>query len=351
MCSWFVCNCRTNIKGISPFVAKVVIKEVEIMKYSEYFGLRSKNQKNLDFVDGLINKDTKLYIDPAQIEIQQGLWFEESSKVVNSFFDTIFSLYKDGNVREAEALLINAHEPNETRLGVSSGIPKGRGSSPEKLIEVFRQILNEKLLEDKLISNYTDLNIFVKDFAEDRMSDLITNIIREKLAEYTVHQSKLHGLPLSDMPIKIGVGWDSGNLVWKDVYQHALTVNGKLLLLVPKTIVVQKYLFTVEEYLSRVVFDWRKRYHIENDTNLVRKKFVKRENKTKSYGPSNKTLIQKEIKDFGLTRKEYAALVSKDNLNLISDFRRINNYALIGTRTNRLNDEQLEAIVERKNRE
>jgi hypothetical protein len=321
------------------------------MKFSEYFGLDGLTQSDFDFLDGLIYKDLPLYIDPAQIEVQEGSWFEESARIVNSFFDTIFSLYREGKIAEADALLINAHEPNETRLGVSRDNPQGRGTSSEKLIEIFHHILDQGLLQDNIITSYNDLNIFVKDFAEDRMSDLVTNILREKLAEYTIEQSEIYGLPLTEEPIEIGVAWDMKNANWKRVNKRALFAEGSLLLLVPKSIVVQKYLYTVEDYLSSVVFSWRKKYHLENDTELVRKKYVKKYKRIISYPPSNELIREKEITGKGLTSKEYAINASRENPDLINTFRRTINHTLRGTRSNRLSDEEITRIVDKRDKE
>jgi len=224
------------------------------MKVSEHYELDGLTQSNLDFLDGLINKDVPLYIDPSQIEVQEGEWFKKSTSILNHFFETIFSLYRDDKVSEAESLLKNAHEPNETKLGVSQDGSRGRGTSPEKLIAIFNHIKTQRLLADEVVTDYSDLCIFVKDFAEDRMSDLVTNILREQLADYTLEQSELHDLELTSEPIDIGVAWDMEKSNWKQVNKRALIQNGSLLLLVPKSIVVQKYLYTVEEFLSKTVF-------------------------------------------------------------------------------------------------
>ncbi|MGM0940370.1 MAG: hypothetical protein ACQEWU_05270 [Bacillota bacterium] len=321
------------------------------MKFSEYFELDGLTQENLDFLDGLTEQDIPLYIDPAQIEVQEGEWFEHSARILNSFFEHILNLYREGNDREAEVLLVNAHEPNETRLGVSRDTPQGRGSSPEKLIEVFRYMREKALLENGLITNYNDLNIFVKDFAEDRMSDLVTNLLRGKLAEYTIEQSTIYGLELTEEPINIGVEWDLENLRWRDVNRRALMIDGELLLLVPKSIVVQKYLFSVGEFLAKTVFQWRKEYHLNNDTDLVRKKYVKKYDKTISYPPSNDLIVEKEITGQGLSRKEYAINTSRENMDLIRGFRRTIDYTLRGLNSNRLSDEKIMEIVEKRRKE
>ncbi|MGE8021523.1 hypothetical protein ACQKOM_21900 [Peribacillus frigoritolerans] len=321
------------------------------MKYSEKFELEDLTQSDLDFLDGLIDKDVPLYIDPSQIEVQEGKWFEGSAAIINSFFDRILNLYREGKDKEAEDLLINAHEPNETKLGVSRGISQGKGTSPEKLIEVFRHVTNQGLLTDDLITNYNDLNIFVKDFAEDRMSDLVTNILREKLAEYTIEQSNTYGLDLTEDPIEIGVAWDMETLNWKQVNKKALLVDGSLLLLIPKSIVVQRYLYSVEEYLTKVVYSWRKEYHLENDTELVRKKFIKKHKKIVPFPPNNDTIIKNEIVDKGLKRKEYAIIMSKEKMDLIREFRTTVDHTLRGTNSNRLSDEAITEIVNKRYRE
>ncbi|KOO43757.1 hypothetical protein [Priestia koreensis] len=316
------------------------------MRLSEHFGLSNLQQKDLDFVNVNLNKDNKLFIDPAQIEVRNGEWFKTSAHIVNDFFSTILNLYKSGQENEAKLLFNHAHEPNETKLGLSRGKPNGKGSSPEKLIEIFDQVKEQKLIEDGLINNYEDFTIFVEDFAEDRMSDLVTNLLRQQLAIYTVEQCEKLGLILTDVPVNIGVCWDPYEHKWVKVHTRALVVDGKLVLLVPKSIIVKKYMYSVDKYLSNTIFKWRQDYHLKTDSRLVTKKFIKRHEKIVSYPPSMDTLRKKEIKEMDLKSKTYAIKMTKEKLDLIKRFKESVKNALLGTNNNSLTDDEINNLID-----
>lgn len=326
-------------------MSKVVGKEGDYMKFTEHFGLGELNQRKLDFLDGLIEKDVPFYIDPLLIEAQDGDWYTESTRIIRSFFDTIFNLYREGHINEANKLLIHAREPNETRLGVSQGISQGRGTSPERLVEIFDDIRSLGLLDD-IINDYKEINLYVEDFAEDRMSDLVTNILRGKLAEYTINQSIIHNLPITENSIEIGMTWDVNTLKWKPVTTKALLINNNLLLLVPKSILVKKYLYTTDNFFSKSIYEWRQNHHVENKTSLSRSVYVKSRNEYVVRPPSQKEIDRIEIIGEGHSKKDYAIYAARKNNQLIDIFTRRIGYAVDGTHSNRLTDEEIANIVE-----
>lgn len=328
-------------------MSNVEDKGGEIMKFSQYYPeLNGKKQSELDFLDGLINKDVPFYIDPLLIEKQAGDWYAESARLLRNFFDTVFKCYREGRISEAEALLTNAREPNETRLGVSLGNPQGRGTSTEGLKEIFDNINRSGLLDD-VIGDYKELNLYVEDFAEDRMSDLVTNILRGQLAEFTAEQGVMNNLNLTDEPIELGMGWDPDSSSWQPVISRALIPEGKLLLLIPKTIIVKKYLYSIGGYFSRTIYKWRQDYHVKNETNLSKRTYVKTRNEFKIEPPSQDVIDEIEIKGGGYKgKKDYAIDAIRQNRNLIIEFSRVVNHAVDGTNTNRLTDEEIMNTVE-----
>lgn len=54
-------------------------------RFSEYFQL-GRSQAELDFVDVNTDRDTKVYVDPYAIEIQNDLWAEKASGYIRTFF-------------------------------------------------------------------------------------------------------------------------------------------------------------------------------------------------------------------------------------------------------------------------
>lgn len=316
------------------------------MKYSDYFLLPDREQVHLDFFNGLTEQDSPLFIDPALIELESDDWFQEAHDTIKSFFDYIFQLHHEGHFKKAEDLLQHGSEPNETRLGLSTGKPLGRGTSQKGLSEIFRNIERDGLLDEGLITSHMDLPIFVENFAEDRMSDLITNIIRGHLVDYTIDQSIKHNLPLTEQVQEIGMTWNKDKLEWEMVSNLVLLVCNSSLLLIPKYIVVKRYLHSTNNYLNRTVFEWRQEYHKDNGTFLARRIPLKDGPGVEIREPSKKEVREAEIKQKNLTEKEYVIEQSKEKTTLIIDFHKSARLGFDSSWTNRLTNEDLEEVVD-----
>ena len=315
------------------------------MNFTEYFNIDVEDgHASLDFIDIDINDDTKLFLEPTLIECVDDEWYKICAEKINSFFDELFFQYEINNKKNILELLDCAHEPNETKLGLGSkeSIKKGgRGNTAEKLYEVFSEIIDKKLLDKGLVKNPMDLCVFVHDFAEDGMSDLVTNIIRKELNEFTINQCEKHGVELEDKLLNIGKSWNNETKSWEDVIERALTINGKCVLLVPKNIVRRKYIYSVEQYMSRKILEHRQNYHVINDTSLVEHTTDKNGNDIIKK-PSKKLVRREDVGD--TPTKDYAVDYTFENPDLIKDYRKEVKYkAKLGIYS--LRDEELDEIL------
>lgn len=312
------------------------------MHISKYFSLNIENgHKEIDFIDIHLNKDTKLFLDPLLIEGSEDEWCEDCNVIINSFFKNVFSCIELNDKDELKRLLSFGHEPNETRLGLSRHKPRGKGTSSEGLINVFEDISNRNLFDHGMIEHSMDLCVFVRDFAEDRMSDLVTNILRKKLNEFTVSQCNLHGIELSKEAINIGKAWNPRTNQWENVKEKTLLVEDSIVLLVPKEVCRKSYVYSIGKYLSGKVIEYRQEYHFKNDTGLVQTKYNKKKGKYKA-PPTKQMIREKEIK--GIQSKLYVEKHTKEKPKLIREFRQeMRMKAKKGNFT--LKDERLDDIV------
>lgn len=301
--------------------------------------------KDIDFLDIDLDRDTRLFIDPSLIAGSLDSWCTYSNDVINSFFDTIFTCLKDNNNNKLKQLLDYGHEPNETKLGMSLGKPKGKGTTSDGLYDIFKTINTRDLIAHDLILNPMDVCVFVHDFGKDKMSDLVTNILRKQLNEFTLSQCNKYNIPISSAKIKIGAYWDCETKQWKDLIDYALLVNGKPILLVPKSIVRDEYIYSLDTYLSKKVIEFRQNFHLKNQTSLCRLRTLKNGH---SYfvKPSKKKLYKLELK--GVKYKDYVTSQTIENPNLIIDFRS-ETYRRIALGDYTLNDTKLDEIVYRLN--
>src|SRR5688572_10739769 len=95
-------------------------------KVSEVFGL-NRAQSELDFVDVELDADNRLFVDPLGLSQRVDEWSVHAHRTLISFFQTIIDRIRSGHEQEAQDLLYNLSEPNETRLGFSRGRSQGAG--------------------------------------------------------------------------------------------------------------------------------------------------------------------------------------------------------------------------------
>lgn len=87
-------------------------------------------------------------------------------------------------------------EPKETFLGISSGDPNGRGVGRGQALQLITAIRRSKAFESGLLSDLSEMALYVEGIDRDKISDLTTNILRELLVEYTKQQCELFDIPL-----------------------------------------------------------------------------------------------------------------------------------------------------------
>ena len=266
------------------------------------------------------------------------------------FFETVLDLYATNKKKHAIKLFNQSGETNAVHLGYSR-TNKGKGTSERALIKLFDTVLASKVLENKVLSNPISLVLFVSDFAEDRMSDLIISILKKELVEYTLEQAIRYNLPIENDEINYGKYWDASTKSWKTLRSRYIKdKKGKPIILVPKQIVSKKFGFSATSYLNKVIFVWRQAKHREEISNLCEVKRDKNGNITKVKPPSYETLRKAEIdKVYGRKRgktKKYIIDQTLDNPGLLDQFFDQHTEKSIKRNGNILSDQELTSIIE-----
>ena len=218
---------------------------------SDYWNKGIKGHLNYDFVDVVVNDDNLLFIDPMLLEIASDEWCQEANATVKSFFDAFYEAYrKKDNAKKVE-LLSHAGEQNGTRLGYGRG-DNGKGNTARGLLDIFAP-LEQLLKEISTMEKAEDLPLLIPDFAEDGLSDLLTNILHAQLNEFTLQQMKKYGVK-SNGTMTFGT-WDGKEACWKEIERPSYCISGLELLVVPKQIVRKNYLFSTSQYFNRIILD------------------------------------------------------------------------------------------------
>lgn len=89
-------------------------KKIEA-RLSDYFGLK-KSQPELDFVDVPTKADLLLFVDPYAFTLDSDPWFIECNNLIVDYFAMLIDSIRAGRIAQAEQLLSNLHEPEDTHL-------------------------------------------------------------------------------------------------------------------------------------------------------------------------------------------------------------------------------------------
>ncbi|WP_312335789.1 hypothetical protein [Anaerospora hongkongensis] len=311
------------------------------MHFSNFFGLKIRGHEDIDFVDVNLKTDTRLFIDPCLIELTNDSFSKECTRVLDSFFKTIFDCCASNDNTRLYALLDFGHEPNETKLGLSQKQSSGKGASPEILFNIFKRVAKDNLIGDGLIQNPMDLCLFIQNFAEDRMSDLVTNALRKNLYDFTKAQCEKHDVPLSGTKENLGSYWNPDTSSWETLEHYPLKADNRTLILVPKVFVCPSYIYSVGQYLQHKILCRRQEFHQANETSLAKVKIDKHGN-TVYEKPSKKSVYAAEVK--GTNHKQYVETYSRENPDDLIAFRKamMQKLSLPGIR---LTDETLDRVV------
>lgn len=220
------------------------------MHISEYLKLNTKGHANFDFADVRLDKDNELFIDPSLIELGTDSWSRDAKHIMYSYFDSLYEEFRRGHRNASPSYLYShAGEQNATKLGYGNG-QNGKGKTARGLAMCFED-LAELARVIHTITRPQDASVLVKGFAEDCMSDLLTNILHESLNSFTAMQMAKYKIAPDNK--KRFSTWSAETKNWIEVIRPCWQYGNKELLLVPKWVVRKNFLFSVNQYLSLVI--------------------------------------------------------------------------------------------------
>ena len=223
-------------------------------RFSEYFKIK-KFQAELDFVDVFINKDKPLFIDPYIFKVRDDTWSIECNNLIVDFFDTVIQTIRNDDVAYARQLLNKLNEPRETHLGVSQNSISGKGVSGKQADDLYIKLKNSKAVKTGYLKDISDCELMIPGIGFDKISDIVTNIIRSKLLEYTQEQCNL--LNISMRNVSSGKIWSPIEKRWLNgKYALLPVVNEKKILLVPKYAVVFKPSLSSQEFYNHDILEY-----------------------------------------------------------------------------------------------
>jgi hypothetical protein len=182
---------------------------------NDAFGL-GLSQRSVDFVIPRLDADSPLCIDPFLMFKSPRADLRAAHQDLLNVFGEVFAAFAAGD-RARAVELVDFPEVNEVRLGyATSGNPgRGIGRSLSKL--VVETLEASPALLDRGLRHVEELQLFAVGIAEDRISDLAANVLKDFLLKYTQEQAQLWGIPTSD-GVPLEHIWDTATRTWTDRY-------------------------------------------------------------------------------------------------------------------------------------
>lgn len=236
------------------------------MRFSKYFKL-NKSQSELDFVDIPLHTDILLYIDPYALSKREDLFSEECNAILINFFQGIIDDIKNGNNIRAKYNLSMLGEPNDTHLGMSKGKPLGKGVSGIQSLDLFESLSQSEAVKTGFLKDLSECELVIPGISWDKISDIVTNVIKLKLIEYTEEQCKTYNIPTKKIPS--GRFWNPVTGRWNERYANLPVYAGRRILLVPKAIVRYSLAFNHQKYYNHFVLNYLQEEHLNAGSALV----------------------------------------------------------------------------------
>ena len=192
----------------------------------------------------------------------------ECNNLIVDFFSTVINAIKNKRVKYAKQLLEQLNEPRETHLGVSRDSTSGKGVSGKQANDLYDRLSTSKAVISGRVTDISDCELMIPGIGFDKVSDITTNIIRQKLITYTQEQCKVHGIPMRQIPS--GKIWSSVEKRWLNgFYVDLPVINGCRILLVPKYCVVSKMTLSSKELYEKDIVEYIQAEHKKAMSSLV----------------------------------------------------------------------------------
>lgn len=275
--------------------------------FAQHFNL-GKTQAELDFVDIPLTRDIPLFIDPFAISQRPDRWAQDAHAHLKAFFQQVIDGIRDDRDQEARVLLNHLREPNETHLGLSHGRPQGAGIGQQQADEIFEALRISQSVQTGFLTSLEECELMIEGIGRDKISDLTTNILRGKLAQYTLEQCALHGI--FTQQVAVGPQFRLDMHDWSNDYCQLPVANGRPILLVPKAIARADCAYDHRDYYRFFALEYLQAEHLNAGTALVH-----------ALKNGRRVVYKKDLEPHYPCTKEYLFQFSRDHPEVLADYR------------------------------
>lgn len=200
--------------------------------FSAYFGI-DQPQYELPFVDFNLDSDVPLYIDPYAITKDPSELAAECHNSIFSFFQSLLEAVRRQDTQRVRFLVRDRFvEPKELHLGVGKRARSGAGLGRRQQELVVDAISRSQALKTGIIQSIQELELHIEGIGPDKISDLVSNIIKGHLAVYTERVCSNYGV--STRPVAVNAYWNASRLEWDAGYFELPVRDNDAYILAPK---------------------------------------------------------------------------------------------------------------------
>ena len=159
-------------------------------------------------------------------------------------------------------------EPNEIHLGVGKIARGGRGFGSEQEQQLVDALAGSEAARVGVIEAIQEFELHVRGIGPDKVSDLIANIILDKLARFSERVCEQHGI--ATRPCAVSGFWNTETNQWDGGYFNLPAVDTRAYILVPKRFVRRdRDLMNHRVFYRKYVLDILQRELLSADDALV----------------------------------------------------------------------------------
>lgn len=169
-------------------------------RINDFYG-KPFTQEEVDFAIPFLNEDLPLYIDPFL------MWKSPSQQdsslhlsLVNSF-NYLGNQFLKGN-EDILKVLIHSSECNEIGLG-NSKTKNGKRIGEKTAREILSLYKDIPQISSSGFTHFEEIQLFVDNIAQDRISDISASLIKSFLIDYTIDQAEKYAIPIDRCAVSV----------------------------------------------------------------------------------------------------------------------------------------------------
>lgn len=195
------------------------------------------SQYDVDFVIPRLGVDLPLGIDPFLLFKSRDPVYRHLHTLLISVFNSGIEALHQGAVDAADRIF-DFPEVSEIGLGYTQKSRRGSGIGTYLSGLILETLLGSPMLQERGVRHVEEMQLLSAGIGPDRVSDIVANILKRFLIEYTQRQCGMWNIPMrSGVPIRHIYNHASQD--WEDSYEDLLVspIDGSPILLVPRRLV------------------------------------------------------------------------------------------------------------------